>query len=346
MEQRIECDTSLLEECEAVGIFSGFDGDPPELSLYDLALIAFECGRVALPEPLIEGIIRRSVVRTVANLEERDLFSSHNNLNLHQGVVGYPSACTLDVILKTPGDTISNSSAEEGTCIGTVAWVRGSPAGRPLLAWGLLGGQGESGATSTDVKPRRRAVIIPVVPKESAKACREPLELTVTVYSLSLVHVPCIVLSARTSKLLESVCEVMQACDAAGISDKVISMTKEYVCTREQFGVPVGGFQAVQHALADACVQASSLRSLANFAAWALTESPEQVPFVARAASLAAASIAPAVCETGIQLHGGIGFTWEYDLHLFLRRARAISATCGDTPERVQELLMDYTERK
>jgi alkylation response protein AidB-like acyl-CoA dehydrogenase len=120
---------------------------------------------------------------------------------------------------------------------------------------------------------------------------------------------------------------------------RVVEMTADYLKTREQFGVPVGAFQAVQQRIADAYAASESLGALCRFAAWSVVSSPEQRPLTARAAIAHAAEVGPTVCEAAIQVHGGIGFTWEYDLHLFLRRAKAIQAAFPMNAERVASLL-------
>jgi len=119
---------------------------------------------------------------------------------------------------------------------------------------------------------------------------------------------------------------IMAAAELAGVSGRAVEMTTDYVKTRRQFDVPVGGFQAVQHRLAELHLQSEALKALVRFAAWSADLSPEQLPLAAPAALLQACAEAPGIVEGAIQLHGGIGFTWEYDLHFFLRRARTLEA--------------------
>jgi alkylation response protein AidB-like acyl-CoA dehydrogenase len=110
--------------------------------------------------------------------------------------------------------------------------------------------------------------------------------------------------------------------DLVGVMRGVIALAGDYAGSRRQFGVPIGSFQAMQHLLADALVAMEGSRSVALHAAWAVDALPP-------ADALAAASVAKAfcaraarsVCETGIQVHGGIGNTWDCLAHVFLRRA-------------------------
>lgn len=107
------------------------------------------------------------------------------------------------------------------------------------------------------------------------------------------------------------------AAEAVGAASRVLELTVEYVGRREQFGRPVGSFQAVKHRLADAHVQVQAARSAAYYAAWA-TAHGETVGGLALAQALDALHTAAA---EGIQLHGGLGFTWEHDAHLYFKRA-------------------------
>ncbi|MEV5594967.1 acyl-CoA dehydrogenase family protein [Streptomyces sp. NPDC052496] len=112
------------------------------------------------------------------------------------------------------------------------------------------------------------------------------------------------------------------AAEAVGAAEAALGRTVEYVRVREQFGRPIGSFQAVQHRLADLYVQVQAARSAAYYAAWA-AGGPEGTaepgaPGLALAHALEALR---AVAGEAIQLHGGIGFTWEHDAHLFFKRA-------------------------
>jgi alkylation response protein AidB-like acyl-CoA dehydrogenase len=107
------------------------------------------------------------------------------------------------------------------------------------------------------------------------------------------------------------------ACEAVGAADRALERTVEYVKQREQFGRAIGSFQAVKHRLADVYVRVQAARSAAYYAAWA-TSQGEKVGGLALAQALQALRTAAA---EGIQLHGGIGFTWEHEAHLYFKRA-------------------------
>lgn len=122
---------------------------------------------------------------------------------------------------------------------------------------------------------------------------------------------------------------VLLAAEQVGGAQACLELTVEYAKLRTQFGRKIGSFQAVKHRCADMLVAVESARSAAYHAAWAAAESAQDLP-VASAMAKAMASEAYTFCaaET-IQLHGGIGFTWEHDCHLFVKRAKSSGALFG-----------------
>ena len=124
---------------------------------------------------------------------------------------------------------------------------------------------------------------------------------------------------------------VHRALDALGAAARLLDMTVAYVGARQQFGVPIGSFQAVKHHCANMALAVESSRATlwaASVALDTMTDGAER----ARTASSAAAyakSAASEVAGTALQLHGGIGFTWEHDLHLLLRRIKVDEALDG-----------------
>lgn len=133
-----------------------------------------------------------------------------------------------------------------------------------------------------------------------------------------LVKLPENVLSLHLSYLL------LKSFEIVGATTFAFELTREYVQTRKQFGVIIGSFQAVQHQLADAYLKLEMMRSLTEFAGWAVAGQQVQAAFATAAALRHCVEVAPEIAETAIQLHGGIGFTWEYNLHHALRRIRQL----------------------
>jgi alkylation response protein AidB-like acyl-CoA dehydrogenase len=137
---------------------------------------------------------------------------------------------------------------------------------------------------------------------------------------------------------------VSLALEAVGIAAKGLELAVEHANTREQFGRPIGVYQAVSHPLADTFVETELARSLAYWAAWCVAEEAEEGPVAAAAAKSYAGDVAVAACERSIQVHGGIGFTWEHVLHEYYKRAMKIQAFGGYPRElraRVAAYLLD-----
>lgn len=132
--------------------------------------------------------------------------------------------------------------------------------------------------------------------------------------------------------------------EMVGGMQRTLDLSVEYAKTRKQFGKTIGSFQAVQHQCADMYLETESSRSAAYYAAWALEEN---VPDAAAAVSIAkiyASDASRTVGNRGIQIHGGMGFTWESDLHLYYRRAKASETAFGDATfhrERLARLTID-----
>jgi alkylation response protein AidB-like acyl-CoA dehydrogenase len=117
--------------------------------------------------------------------------------------------------------------------------------------------------------------------------------------------------------------------EAVGISAKVLELAIAYAKERQQFGKPIGTYQAVSHELSDTYVETELARSLAYWAAWCVAEGDEQIDVACAAAKAFCGDAAVAACERSIQVHGGIGFTWEHVLHEYYKRAQWIQAQHG-----------------
>ncbi len=134
------------------------------------------------------------------------------------------------------------------------------------------------------------------------------------------------------------------AAELVGGMQRTLDITVEYAKTRKQFGKPIGAFQAVQHMCADMYLETESARSAAYYAAWALQEDAPDAATAVAIAKLYASDVARAGGNRGIQVHGGMGFTWESDLHLYYRRAKASETMLGDATfhrERLARLVID-----
>jgi len=123
---------------------------------------------------------------------------------------------------------------------------------------------------------------------------------------------------------------VCLANEMVGGAQKVLEMSVEYAKVRVQFGRPIGSFQAIKHKCADMLLEVESGKSAAYYAAWAAAEDNEELPVVASLAKAYCSDAYFQVTAENIQIHGGIGFTWEHDAHLYFKRAKSSEILFGD----------------
>jgi alkylation response protein AidB-like acyl-CoA dehydrogenase len=135
------------------------------------------------------------------------------------------------------------------------------------------------------------------------------------------------------------------AAEVVGISQRALDMTLEYVKDRKQFGVPVGSFQAVSHRCAQMLLHTESARSTAYYAAWAADADPDRLAEGSALAAAAAADGGREVTASAIQAHGGIGFTWEADVHWLYKRAQLDTAMLGGARRHREALARSAADR-
>lgn len=131
---------------------------------------------------------------------------------------------------------------------------------------------------------------------------------------------------------------VLVSAELVGVCSRALEMTVEYVKDRKQFGRPVGSFQAVQHRAAQMLLLTEGARAATYFAAWAADADRDRLPEAASLAKSAASKAGIEVTASAIQAHGGIGFTWEADVHWFYKRAQLDAAFLGSAGEHDQRL--------
>jgi alkylation response protein AidB-like acyl-CoA dehydrogenase len=122
---------------------------------------------------------------------------------------------------------------------------------------------------------------------------------------------------------------VLLAFEQIGGADRALEMGRDYALDRIAFGRPIGSFQAIKHMLADMYVSATLARSNCYYGAWALSTGAGELPEAAAAARVSATQAFQHCAKNNIQVHGGMGFTWEFDCHLYYRRANATALSLG-----------------
>ena len=131
---------------------------------------------------------------------------------------------------------------------------------------------------------------------------------------------------------------VALANEQVGGAQRVLEMSVEYAKVRVQFGRPIGSFQAIKHKCADMLLEVESAKSAAYYAAWCAAEDNDELPVTASLAKAYCSDAYFHAAAENIQIHGGIGFTWEHDAHLYFKRAKSTELFLGD-PTYHRELL-------
>ena len=138
---------------------------------------------------------------------------------------------------------------------------------------------------------------------------------------------------------------VLTAFEQVGGADRALEMGRDYALDRIAFGRPIGSFQAVKHMLADMYVSATLARSNCYYGAWALSTNAGELPEAAAAARISATQAFQHCAKNNIQVHGGMGFTWEFDCHMYYRRANAMALGLGSLSY-WEDQLIDHMRKK
>jgi alkylation response protein AidB-like acyl-CoA dehydrogenase len=138
---------------------------------------------------------------------------------------------------------------------------------------------------------------------------------------------------------------VLTAFEQVGGADRALEMGRDYALDRIAFGRPIGSFQAVKHILADMYVSATLARSNCYYGAWALSTNAGELPEAAAAARISATQAFQHCAKNNIQVHGGMGFTWEFDCHMYYRRANAVALGLGSLSY-WEDVLIDRMRKK
>jgi alkylation response protein AidB-like acyl-CoA dehydrogenase len=171
----------------------------------------------------------------------------------------------------------------------------------------------------------------------------QPLDPTRRLYAVELDGAPAEAMGRNPEGVAHAYATIVTALAAenVGVAQRAMEMAVAYAKDRKQFDRPIGSYQAVSHRCAQMLLEVEGARSLAYWAGWALDNEPETAAGAASMAKAYAGDAGFRVTASALQVHGGIGFTWEHDLHFFLKRAKANAHAFGDARwhrERVAEL--------
>ena len=138
---------------------------------------------------------------------------------------------------------------------------------------------------------------------------------------------------------------VLFAFEQVGGAQTSLDEAKKYSVERYAFGKPIGSFQALKHRMADMYVKNELAKSNAYYGAWALSSDSVELPVAAAGARVSASEAFHFASKENLQIHGGVGFTWEYDCHLFYRRSKMLSLNIGSIRKWKENLISNLEKR-
>jgi len=345
MEHKTGFDEGLWKEMAALGwmgIAIPEDDGGLGLGMLELAILAEETGRVILPSPFYSSVgLAAPVVAAAAQGTLRK--------ELLGGIASGESRATVALAeaegrWDAPG--IKTKAVREGdayTLTGTKVFVPDAHLANEIVVV----------ARTARAKDPREGISLFAVPTSDPKVKIKQLDTIDRTRRLSRVRFSGV--TVGTDRMLGAEGEgwpVLEraldraattlAAEATGLASKVLELSRDYAKERMQFDKPIGSFQAISHKVADMLLLTENARSNTYYAAWALDEGAPDAQLATATAKVAASEAARIVSQNGIQVHGGIGFTWEHDMHLYYRRAKWCELFLGDASvwrEKIASLL-------
>jgi len=293
------------------------------LGKVELILLAEQAGRALLPGPFFSTVVLSgSLIDAVASAEQKKKYLAP---------ICRGEARSTVAILEAPASwdlQAMHTTAANGKVSGEKLFVPDAAVADFIL---LLA---PNGVFVVDA----RSPGVTISPMSS-------MDLTRKLYSVQFKNAPAEKLGdLERVRAAFDLATVALVAELVGGMQRTLDLTVEYAKTRKQFGKTIGSFQAVQHQCADMYLETESSRSAAYYAAWALQENVPDASAAVSIAKIYASDAGRTVGNRGIQIHGGMGFTWENDLHLFYRRAKASETAFGDATfhrERIARLVID-----
>ena len=280
--------------------------------LVELCLVAEELGRAIAPGPVAESALVALAAARADSEEHRALASAlvAGEVRASLGTHGSVTGTRLDDVVVLDGRLTAVQSASAVDWLLVAAEIDGSPT----------------------------LVLVGAALAETRRL--QTLDETRAWYEVTLadVRVPAFHVMAGVDWLLAAAA-VLTAADALGAGERLLEMTVEHVKVREQFGRPLGSFQSVKHKAADMLASVKGARAATYYAAMALDAEATDGTLAASVAKAFTAEAMSSLAGEALQTHGGIGFTWEHDLHLYLRRLKVDEVLFGAPTEHYERIV-------
>jgi alkylation response protein AidB-like acyl-CoA dehydrogenase len=237
------------------------------------------------------------------------------------------------------GEAIGTLALAEGPGKADVRKLRTSFRGGSLSGEKLPVPDGDVADVAIVVAQGERGIALAIVDLKASGVTRDPVETIDPSRSharIAFDNTPAEALGAPGEgeallRRIQDRAAVLFAFEQVGGAQRSLEMARDYALERYAFGRPIGSFQAIKHKLADVYVATELARSNAYYGAWALARNAPELPTAAAAARISANEAFFLAAKENIQVHGGMGFTWEFDCHLYYRRAKLLSLALGST---------------
>ncbi len=315
------------------------------LTMVDLVVILEEMGRVVMPGPFFSSVILGGLGILLGG-------SASQKKEYLPGIAAGTTKATLAQVEESgrwDAGGIQLPARKEGdgyVLSGVKLFVPDAHVADLMIVAARTSGKGEKGITLFLVPAKAPGVSIALLKTmdQTRKLCEVRFENVVVGKEAVLGR------AGKGWPLLDRLVDrakVALCAEMCGGAQKVLEMSVEYAKVREQFGRPIGSFQAIQHKCANMLVQVESAKSATYYAAWAVANDVREAHLAACMAKAYCSDAYRYVSAEGIQIHGGIGFTWEHDMHLYFKRAKGSEVTFGDATwnrELVAQVVLDHPE--
>jgi alkylation response protein AidB-like acyl-CoA dehydrogenase len=280
------------------------------LGIVELAIVQEELGRALAPLPLHSTLAASLVLAASSDSDQRGRWLTPLARGEQIGTVALydrsPQRSPFDAELQVHGSSLTATKTLVADAHAADVIVIAGRKGRAYVA-----GAADAGVTIT--------------PLESLDRTRRLADVHFHGVEVEQIEAP-----AEAVERAYHQAATALAAESVGVAQRALEMAVAYAKERKQFGTPIGAYQAVSHACAQMLLETEGARSTTLYAAWTLDHDPSNAALAVAVAKAYASDAAWRVAARALQVHGGIGFTWEHDLHLWLKRAKANAHAWGD----------------
>jgi alkylation response protein AidB-like acyl-CoA dehydrogenase len=304
------------------------------LDLETLIVVLEETGRMLFPSPLVSTVLAAKAIERFGNAEQQKRWLPSLADGTKVGTFAFLERA--DILTPDGVETLAKPDGDELILSGTKLFVTDATAADLYVVAVRTGADAEA--------------ISLVVVESGAKGLSaedfDSMDLTKRIGRLDLedVRVPIDqMLGAvnegwKASQWLLNLGAALVTAEAVGAAEAALEITTNFAKERIQFGEPIGKFQGVKHPLAEIYVDVESFRSLVYYATWAIDQDAEDAESAVSRAKAYCADAFPKAGIMGVQLHGGVGYTWEYDIQLYLKRSKWVRPMFGDADYHYERL--------